>query len=100
MKAADRCREHFAGDRCTKARGHASDLAIDTDKEHVGKFTRWVGTGAAKKQLFATAPGPTRQQEKKLDRWLARLDPFAVPPQQRPGLKAFLDRIIAAPGGF
>ncbi len=96
MRAADRCREHFAGDRCTKTRGHA---AIETDKEHTGKFARWTGTGDAKVRS-AAQPRATRAQERKLDRWLRRLDPEAIRPEHRGQVKKFLDQLIAAPDGF
>ena len=98
MKAGDRCREHFKGDRCTKAAGHASDLAIATDKEHTGKFVSWVGAGDRKMQLSAVKH-PSRRAERRLDRWIDRVraDPGSVPRQQRAGVINFLGHLSQLP---
>lgn len=56
MRAANRCKEHFQGDRCRKVRHHSSPVGLKPDPLHAGSFTAWEGEGDSK-TVVKQAPG-------------------------------------------
>jgi len=48
MRAENRCKEHFQGDKCRKHLRHTSNLLVNPDPVHVGQFNAWTGEGATK----------------------------------------------------
>jgi hypothetical protein len=56
MRAIDRCKEHFQGDRCKKERMHAAETHPNRDHFHQGSFTAWSGEGDSKKVEAQTRP--------------------------------------------
>jgi len=54
VRSAERCKEHYQGDRCREPRGHSSPLALSPDPQHAGQFNVWTGDGDSKKLLRGT----------------------------------------------
>lgn len=67
MRAALRCKEHYQGDRCKRAKAHAEDL------DHQGSFQAWSGTGDSKRVTavaLGSHPRMRRTQRRKVDQIL------------------------------
>lgn len=56
MKSADRCPQHWEGDRCKKSRGHDSELSMTPGNPHIANFTAWTGEGDSKKAVACYQP--------------------------------------------
>lgn len=52
MRAADRCKAVREGDKCRKARGHDSMVAMNPDPEHEGANCKWVDGSDKTKEKF------------------------------------------------
>jgi hypothetical protein len=80
-----KCKAHSQGDRCRKESGHEA-----TDPVHEGQFTKWQENKFREELDERKAPRRNRQ----LNRFLAKLDPAAVPTMQRPRMIAVLNRAL------
>jgi RAB protein geranylgeranyltransferase component A len=95
MRASERCKENYQGDRCKKAKNHDLSVNQNPDRVHVGSFTAWDTDGLIVARLQKKAPKRSRAANRIVRAICAKqFNPNLVPRKERKTMKYFLDMAV------